>query len=61
MHALSRRQPLEEGHTAVIVSRAAFHRARSHRALDSAPGEARREAHPWAYVFPRPVAETGRP
>jgi len=54
MPALSRRQPLEDGHTAVVVSCAAFHRARSHRALDSAPEDPRAEIHPWAYCFPRP-------
>ena len=60
MHALSRRPPLQPDHTAVVVSFAELNRARSHRALDLARDDGRAEAHPWAYVFPRPIAVTRR-
>jgi hypothetical protein len=60
MHALPRPlPPPTSDRSAVVVSRADLNRARSHRALDRG-GDAPVEAHPWAYVFPRPAASGSR-
>jgi hypothetical protein len=46
-------------HSAALVSCAELNRARSHRALDRSD-DAPIEAHPWAYVFPRPALGSRR-
>jgi hypothetical protein len=53
MSALSdpRPEPLER--SAEIIPFSALNRARTQRVLDRDPGPPG-EAHPWAYVFPRP-------
>jgi hypothetical protein len=53
MHALPRPRPAPVARSAEIVPFEELNRARTLRALarDRGPPD---EAHPWAYVFPRP-------
>ncbi|CAN5591827.1 hypothetical protein BH10PSE4_BH10PSE4_27820 [soil metagenome] len=53
MQALPQRSPSTPWRAAEIVSVETLNRARSMRTLAADPG-APAEAHPWAYVFPRP-------
>jgi hypothetical protein len=60
MQALRNPRPERVERSAQIIPFAEMNRARSMRVLAREPG-APTEAHPWAYMFPRPAAgETER-